>query len=66
MAAQVETRDNKTMQTDLTQNKQQNAPVASPKEWKEGGPSYLTSIQALLDNLTEEDKDTLHVSLQEE
>ena len=38
----------------------------SVSEWQGNSPSYLTQLQKLLAGLTEEDKDTIHASLEED
>ena len=48
------------------QDKGQELTPSIVSEWAENTPSYLAHLQALLAGLTEEDRETIHASLQKE
>ena len=48
------------------QNNGQEFDTNAVSEWQANSPSYLPQLQKLLAGLTEEDKDAIHASLEEE
>lgn len=70
MAVIVETDRNPHTDQAMPQNSAQNNDYqdgsGTVPRWVENNPSYLSHLQALLAGLTEEDKDAIHASLEEE